>query len=178
MLKTAHYCPYCGDPLKSGWWEGRNRLHCSGCNSIIYENPLPATCVVVSFPPGRILLVKRSVAPKLGQWCLPGGHVDYGETVAQCVVREAYEETGVQVEVERLSGVYSKPYEAREGLTRPSHYVILAFVCRPVGGEIRLSQESVDVRYFAPEALPETLWSWHRARIEDALEGRAAPFIR
>jgi ADP-ribose pyrophosphatase YjhB (NUDIX family) len=94
------------------------------------------------------------------------------------VVREAYEETGLEVAIERLSGVYSKPYEAREGLARPSHYVILAFLCRPVGGEIRLSQESTEVRYFAPDELPETLWSWHRARIEDALEGRMAPFIR
>jgi hypothetical protein len=77
-----------------------------------------------------------------------------------------------------VSGVYSRPYEAQEGLTRPSHYVILAFVCRPVGGEIRTSPESTDVRYFAPHRLPEGLWSWHRKRIEDALEGRIEPFIR
>ena len=56
--------------------------------------------------------------------------------------------------------------------------MIVALVCRPVGGATRLSQESIDVRYFAPDQLPETLWSWHRERIEDALQGRAAAFIR
>jgi len=109
---------------------------------------------------------------------LPGGHVDYGETIKQTAVREAYEETGVRVEVERLSGVYSQPYAAQEGLSRPSHYVIVVLVCRPVGGALRVSQESTDVRYFRPDQLPETLWSWHRARIEDALKNQTAAFIR
>jgi hypothetical protein len=56
--------------------------------------------------------------------------------------------------------------------------VIVAFVCRPLGGALRLSQESTDVRYFAPDQLPESLWSWHRERIEDALKGQTAAFIR
>jgi hypothetical protein len=47
-----------------------------------------------------------------------------------------------------------------------------------VGGELTPSTESTDVRYFAPDQLPDTLWSWHRARIEDALQSRAAAFIR
>jgi ADP-ribose pyrophosphatase YjhB (NUDIX family)/ubiquinone/menaquinone biosynthesis C-methylase UbiE len=143
-------------------WSEMRTPH-SGANAIVLNEA------------GEVLLIRRA---DNGRWCLPGGHVDYGETIAQCVVREAYEETGVHVEVERLSGVYSKPYEAREGLTRPSHYVILAFVCRPVGGEMRLSQESTDVRYFSPDRLPEGLWSWHRERIADALQGQMAPFIR
>jgi ADP-ribose pyrophosphatase YjhB (NUDIX family)/ubiquinone/menaquinone biosynthesis C-methylase UbiE len=143
-------------------WSEMRTPH-SGANAIVLNEA------------GEVLLIRRS---DNGRWCLPGGHVDYGETVEGCAVREAYEETGIQVEVERLSGVYSKPYEAREGLTHASHYVILGFVCRPVGGEIRLSQESTDVRYFSPDRLPETLWTWHRLRIEDALEGRVAPFIR
>ena len=141
----------------------RMRTPHSGANAIVLNEA------------GQVLLIRRA---DNGRWCLPGGHVDYGETVAQCVVRETYEETGVEVEVERLSGVYSRPYEAQEGLTRPSHYVILAFLCRPAGGEMRLSRESTDVRYFALDELPETLWSWHRERIEDALRGQTTPFIR
>ena len=133
-----------------------------------------ANAIVVN-PAGEVLLIKRS---DNGRWCLPGGHVDYGETVTQTAVREAFEETGIHVEVERLSGVYSRPYQAQEGLERPSHYVIVALVCRPVGGELALSQESLDVRWFAPDQFPDTLWSWHRARIEDALQNRAAAFIR
>jgi len=141
----------------------RMRTPHSGANAIVLNQE------------GEVLLIKRS---DNGRWCLPGGHVDYGETIEQTAVREAYEETGVRVEVERLSGVYSKPYAAKEGLSRPSHYVIVALVCRPVGGELRVSQESTEVRYFAPDQLPDTLWSWHRERIEDALQNRAAAFIR
>jgi ADP-ribose pyrophosphatase YjhB (NUDIX family) len=141
----------------------RMRTPHSGANAIVINEA------------GEVLLIKRS---DNGRWCLPGGHVDYGETIAQTAVREAFEETGVQIEVERLSGVYSQPYRAVEGLERPSHYVIVALVCRPVGGELTPSTESTDVRYFAPDQLPDTLWSWHRARIEDALQNRAAAFIR
>jgi 8-oxo-dGTP pyrophosphatase MutT (NUDIX family) len=140
----------------------RMRTPHSGANAIVLNER------------GEVLLIQRS---DNGRWCLPGGHVDYGETVAQCAVREAYEETGLQVAVERLSGVYSRPYEAVEGLIRPSHYVIVALVCRPVGGALRRSKESIDVRYFAPHALPDTLWSWHRERIEDALQNRPAAVI-
>ena len=143
-------------------WSEMRTPH-SGANAIVLNDA------------GEVLLIRRA---DNGRWCLPGGHIDYGETVRQTVIREAYEETGIQVDVERLSGVYSKPYEAREGLIKPSHYVILAFLCRPLGGEIRLSEESTDVRYFAPDQLPETLWSWHRQRIEDALVGQVEPYIR
>ena len=143
-------------------WSRMNTPH-SGANAIVFNRE------------GQVLLIKRS---DNGRWCLPGGHVDYGETIQQTAVREAYEETGVRVEVERLSGVYSHPYQAVEGLTRPSHYVIVALVCRPVGGEPRPSKESTDVRYFAPDQLPETLWSWHRERIADALQNQETAFIR
>jgi ADP-ribose pyrophosphatase YjhB (NUDIX family) len=141
----------------------RMRTPHSGANAIVLNEA------------GEVLLIKRS---DNGRWCLPGGHVDYGETIERTAVREAYEETGVEVAVERLSGVYSQPYQAQEGLARPSHYVIVALVCRAVGGELRTSKESTDVRYFAPDRLPGTLWSWHRERIEDALQNRAAAFIR
>jgi ADP-ribose pyrophosphatase YjhB (NUDIX family) len=143
-------------------WSKMRTPH-SGANAIVVNEA------------GEVLLIKRS---DNGRWCLPGGHVDYGETIAQAAVREAYEETGIRVEVERLSGVYSRPYQAVEGLERPSHYVIVALVCRPVGGELALSQESLEVRYFAPGQFPDTLWSWHRERIEDALRNRPAAFIR
>ena len=84
----------------------------------VMRTPHSGTNAIVLNEAGEVLLIRRS---DNGRWCLPGGHMDYGETVAQCVTREAYEETGIEVEVERLSGVYSRPYEAREGLTRPSH---------------------------------------------------------
>ncbi|MBN1641535.1 MAG: NUDIX domain-containing protein [Anaerolineae bacterium] len=139
------------------------------------ETPRSGVSAVVLDERGHVLLTRRA---DNGAWCLPGGHLDYGETVEQCAVREVREETGLQVSVERLVGVYSTPWPPDPDVPRPRHYVVLHFACRVVGGEIRLSEETTEVRYFAPDALPEDLFAWHRVRIADALSGSCAPVIR
>lgn len=138
--------------------------------------PKTGCTVVVQNERGEVLLTRRA---DNGYWCLPGGHVDFGETVRECALREAYEETGLRVELERLTGVYSRPYEKKEGLPRPSHYVILTFLAHPLdGNEPHLSDETTEVGYFPPDALPEPLWSWHRERLVDALSGQVEPYVK
>ena len=83
-----------------------------------------------------------------------------GETVDEAVCREVREETGLEVEVEHLVGVYSKP-QKRE--------VVLTFRCRVVGGTLTATAESRECRYFAPDALPVNTLPKHRQRVEDAL---------
>ena len=166
MLKTARYCPYCGDPLKSGWWEGRNRLHCSGCNSIIYENPLPATCVVVSFPPGRILLVKRSVAPKLGQWCLPGGFIELDETPAEGAMRELKEETGLVGNRPRLLGVTVTPGTVYKSILMVGYFVT------DIRGTPHAGDDAAEVGLFSLTELPPVAFSSHSHFIERFAGGR------
>lgn len=75
---------------------------------------------------GKILLTKRE---DFEVWCLPGGAVDEGESLAQAAIREAREETGLEVELTRLVGVYSRPSWNGPGMH------IVSFVARPVGGE-------------------------------------------
>lgn len=112
---------------------------------------------------GRILLTKRH---DFEVWVLPGGEVDPDESVAQAAVREARKETGLEVELTRLVGIYSMP-----GWPRGGHHSAL-FAARPIGGELRAQAgEVIDVRYFDPGALPEPLVWWHRQRIRDALAG-------
>ena len=97
----------------------------------------------------HVLLPKRH---DCGVWCLPGGYVDDGESVAQAAVREAHEETGLQVQLTCLVGVYSLPYWYHGGL-----YLVL-FAAQPVGGVLRFQEsEVVDARYFAHAELPEPL---------------------
>jgi ADP-ribose pyrophosphatase YjhB (NUDIX family)/ubiquinone/menaquinone biosynthesis C-methylase UbiE len=139
------------------------------------ETPRSGTCAIVLDDAGKVLLTRRA---DNGLWCLPGGHLDFGETIQECVVREAYEETGLVVEVERLVGVYSHPIPKSDIVPNPRHYVILSFLCRPVGGEIRVTDETTDICCFAPDALPENMLPWHRQRIVDAAAGQAEPFIR
>jgi len=139
------------------------------------ETPKTGVSAVVLNEAGEVLLTRRA---DNGRWCLPGGHMDFGETVEQCVVREVYEETGLAVKVERIVGVYSRPIPKSDDVPRPRHYVILHFLCRQTGGELRLSDETTEIRYFAPDTQPDNLLTWHRQRIADTLTGQVEPYLR
>jgi 8-oxo-dGTP diphosphatase len=102
-------------------------------------------------------------------WNLPGGGMEVGETVDEAVCREVREETGLEVKVEQLVGVYSKPQKQE---------VVLTFRCQIVGGTLQPTEETRESRYFAPEALPENTLPKHRQRIEDALLNKEKAVIR
>ena len=121
---------------------------------------LGATIAIIE--DGQVLLTKRE---DFEVWCLPGGAVDEGESPAHAAVREAFEETGLQVELTRLVGVYSRPrWWSRMHLT--------VFAARLVGGSLRLDpHEVIDAGYFSLDALPEPLLIGHHQQIRDALNG-------
>ena len=138
----------------------------------------PGTTAVVLNEVGEVLLEKRA---DNGFWGLPGGAVDRGESVAQGIVREVREETGLDVDVKRLIGVYSDPrfYSiVRYPNGDVVQYVTACFECEARGGELQVSEESTDIGYFPVGALPEKTLLSHRIRLKDALERRAEPFIR
>jgi 8-oxo-dGTP pyrophosphatase MutT (NUDIX family) len=125
----------------------------------------------------RLLLQQRSDG---GQWGLPGGSVEVGESVATATLREVHEETGLRVAVRRLIGVYSEPrlQVVRYPTGNVWHYVNLCFECVLRSGELTTSDETLDLRFFEPRRLPDTLLPNHRVRIRDAVARRATPFIR
>jgi ADP-ribose pyrophosphatase YjhB (NUDIX family) len=111
---------------------------------------------------GKVLLMQRE---DLEVWCLPGGEVDPGESLAQAAIREAREETGLEVELLRLTGVYS-----RTGGEVCFH--VASYAARPVGGFLAGQPgEVIDLAYWAPDALPEPMFWWHRQQIADAFAG-------
>lgn len=117
---------------------------------------------------GRYLLAHRSDIP---WWNLPGGGLEYGETLAQGLARELREEIGVEIAIERLVGVYSKPQK---------HEVVLTFLCHlladsPPPGP---SEEVSEVAWFLPQDFPTNLLPKHRERLEDALAGRPEAALR
>ena len=116
---------------------------------------------------GRVLLVHRT---DCDWWCQPGGGMEAGETPWAGVIRETREETGFEVAVERLAGVYSWAPRKDE--------VIFGFVCRVAGGERATSDESDDVRFFAPDRLPANTFPEHIHRIHDALRGEARTLLK
>jgi len=111
---------------------------------------------------GKILLTKRE---DFETWILPSGGVEDGESVAQAAVRETKEETGLDIELTRLVGVYS-----RLGTLSGGHAVL--FSAKPVGGKIRCQEgETIAVEWFAFDAIPSPLSMGHKKRIEDAISG-------
>ena len=111
---------------------------------------------------GKILLTKRE---DFEVWCIPGGQIDPGESLAQAAIREAGEETGLEVELQRLVGVYS-----RTGSGVDVHLAL--FVARPVAGRLKPQVDEVlELGYFAPEALPEDMLWWHRQPVADVFDG-------
>ena len=102
---------------------------------------------------GRVVLVKRAHPPIQGQWSIPGGVLEIGETVRQAALREAREETGLIVEPGELLGVYDRILRDPEHRVQ-YHYVLIDFLCRSVGGELQAASDAAEVRWFRREDLP------------------------
>ncbi|MFJ3302726.1 NUDIX domain-containing protein [Streptomyces sp. NPDC086549] len=116
---------------------------------------VPAASTVVVDDSGRILLQRRR---DNGMWALPGGAMNIGESLPDCAVRETREETGFDVEIFGIVGTYTNPrhvFAYDDGEVRQEFSI--CFLARPVAGELAVSEESTDVRWFQPEevdALP------------------------
>lgn len=169
------YCPRCAAPLVTGPVGGRDREHCEGCGFIAFHNPAPVGMAVIEHR-GSLVLIRRAAAPLAGYWAPPAGYVEVGESVPDAVVREAKEECGLSVALDRLIGVYSHPEVA---------VVLIAYAAHATGGEPVAGDDASDVGLFRPGALPDEappaggtptdLW-FHRAiREVTALRGGGLP---
>jgi ADP-ribose pyrophosphatase YjhB (NUDIX family) len=133
--------------------EGKLRL---GVSAIIFDGE------------GKFLLTKRE---DNGQWCLPGGAVEAGESVAEACIREVFEETGLNVRVKRLVGVYSHPDQLvvyKDG--NKAFIVAIHFEAEVIGGKLGLSNETTDFGYFTLEEIEGFhMLGRHKERIVDTL---------
>jgi 8-oxo-dGTP diphosphatase len=102
---------------------------------------------------GRALLIRRGQAPLLGEWSLPGGVLECGETLREAAIREAREETGLAVEAGEMLGVYERVIRSDDGQVR-YHYVLIDFLCHPISGEVKAGSDAADVGWFRSEELP------------------------
>jgi 8-oxo-dGTP diphosphatase len=101
----------------------------------------------------RVALVKRAHPPIQGQWSIPGGVLEVGELVREAAIREAREETGLIVEPGELLGVFDRVLRDADGRVQ-YHYVLIDFLCRRVGGELRADGDAAEARWFTREELP------------------------
>jgi 8-oxo-dGTP diphosphatase len=141
------YCPMCGGALESRLLKASEpqRLVCTVCGFVFYIDPKLAVGTIIQDEERRIVLVRRAIDPGYGKWVFPGGYVDRGEQVVSAAVREAREECGLQIEIDRLLNIYS--YRERAP-------VIVVYTARITGGCLGCDDEGLEARLFAPEEIP------------------------
>ena len=167
-MPEKRFCPFCGGPLDTRSWEGRRRLFCGACRRPLYENPVPATCLVVLDTARQVLLVRRSVAPRIGQWCLPGGFMELGETPEAAALRELTEETGLSGAIDCLLGVAATPNAIYDTV------LMLGYRVRQFDGQPQADDDADAIGWFDPATLPPIAFDSHRHFIRLALgEGTA-----
>ena len=145
---------------------GENGTIRVGCSAVIFHNDRK-----------KILLTRRE---DNNQWCLPSGGMEPGESASETCIREVEEETGLQVAIKRLIGVYTSSHELvvyQDG--NKIQLVALCFEAEVMGGELRLSCETTEYGYFSYQEIQELdLLLNHVQRIEDAYSGEMTTFIR
>jgi ADP-ribose pyrophosphatase YjhB (NUDIX family) len=111
---------------------------------VFYLDPKVATGAVFRLD-GGILLVQRAIEPSYGKWVFPGGFVDRGEALEAAAIREVKEEVGLDVRLTRLVGLYS---------SRGNPVILVAYAGEVIGGSLRIDEEGLDARAFAPDQIP------------------------
>lgn len=122
----------------------------------------PFACDMVLVEDGKILLIKRGREPFAGQWATPGGRIEEGETAEECAKREMKEETGLDVEILRLVGIYSDPKRDPRGI------IAAAYLVRRLGGEVKGGDDAAEAKWFELGNLPK-LCTDHGKIVADAL---------
>ncbi len=116
------------------------------------EMPLVGVGAII-IEDGRVVLVKRAHPPLKAEWSIPGGVLEVGELLRDAAMREAREETGLIVEAGELLGVYDRVLRNTEQRVQ-YHYVLVDFLCRRVGGDLRAAGDAAEARWFTREELP------------------------
>jgi 8-oxo-dGTP diphosphatase len=146
MLHGWRFCPRCGTAVESG----EDRVECRACGYVVYANPVPTASALVVDGEGRILLARRAAEVEHGKWDLPGGFVDEDEHPLDATRRELAEETRLEIEPERLFGMWMDRYgegaDARSTLN-------LYWLARAVGGRMQAADDVSELRWFAKDEL-------------------------
>lgn len=137
------------------------------------NQPVPAVGVVV-LRGDEVLLVRRGTAPRLGQWSLPGGRIEWGETAVAAALRELREETGVEAELLGLIEVVDAVFTSRTSGDVTRHYVLVDFAARWISGEPIAGDDAAEAR-FVPASEVAGMVEWDETvRIIEAARVRFA----
>jgi len=156
-MEEKRFCYYCGEKLIEKSFQERMHRYCQTCDRIHYENPLPAVATLVVNNENQLLLVKRSVEPAKGEWCLPGGFIEKDESIEEAALRELEEETGIKGTVVSLVDFFSQRSRHHGSL------IIFGYRVKIVGGELRAGDDAQEVNFFGFDKLPPIAFLSHQA---------------
>jgi 8-oxo-dGTP diphosphatase len=152
------YCPRCATPLVTRPVGDKLRRACPACDFIYFTDPKVGVGVLV-MEGGKVLLVRRTMMPEKGKWSIPAGFLDQGEDPQATAVREALEETNLQVAIESLLDVYYNP----PGSGGASIFIL--YRARLLGGELRAGDDADAAGFFVLDELPELAFASTRDAI-------------
>jgi 8-oxo-dGTP diphosphatase len=141
------FCPRCAHALEKRRLRAGEpeRLVCAGCEFVFYLDPKIAVGTIIRTTANRIVLVRRAIEPGYGKWVFPGGYVDRGEPLPLAAVREAREESGLDVRLDGLVNIYSYPGRAP---------VIVVYAATALGGTLATDDEGLEASEVDPGAIP------------------------
>ncbi len=145
MTQEDRFCPSCATALETEEVFGNDRPVCPDCGRVIFYDPKVAVICIVPRD-GKVLMIRRNTELGYGLWGLPGGYVDRGEVVEMAAAREVWEETGLEVEIGALVGLFSES---------GSPVIVAAYVGRETGGTLAAGPEALEVGFFDVDQLPE-----------------------
>lgn len=152
VWNVFRFCPRCGHPLKLTTGDDGQELRCTNDNFVFYQNPHSAVLAIITNDKKEIMMVKRNREPALGTWDFPGGFANWGESADIAIAREIEEELGTQLTIKSIFGTYHDWYEYK-GIRYST--ATTAFVGSINALPTTINQEIAELRWFAPNELPE-----------------------
>jgi 8-oxo-dGTP diphosphatase len=164
------FCPRCAGPLERRQLKTSEppRPVCARCGFIHYIDPKVAVGTIIRLSSDRLVLVRRAIEPGYGKWVFPGGYVDRGEELTAAALREAREESGLEIRLDGLVNIYS--YAGRVP-------VIVVYAATALGGTLRHDDEGLEIGEFADDAIPwdELAFRSTREGLQDYMRGLRHP---
>ena len=144
------YCHNCGKILEWRRVEQKQRPYCPQCQRFYYVQLKVGAGGVIE-QDGKLLLIQRTNDPFRGCWNLPAGYVEVDESPLQAAIREVFEETGLQVEIEKLVDLYFFVDDPR------GNGILIVYKCVPIGGRLKETLEGVKPTFFKEVDIPKNL---------------------
>ncbi len=138
------YCQRCAAPMALAMLGGRERPQCPACGFVLWRNPAPVGMALIEHQ-DKLVLIRRREPPLADYWAPPAGYVECGESVTDAVIREAEEESGLQIQLNSLVGVYSQA---------DVDVLIIAYAAHSVGGVARAGDDASELSLYAANNLP------------------------